>query len=372
MASPFTSPIPYFQEQAKRLRDAAADSGDLTARQRFAAVLREPEYGLMKAQQVIAVEHGFDSWNALCAASPIQQRLAITMRKNPLLTVWGIGLTSDEWKGKTTTERQELMRSYRAELRDHHLEVQWTVEWLLANIARIKTINTRHSSYGLKHLAEPFSPKAYLTNGTFIAAAIVADYPSDLSGYNAYFGMSERSISALSKPGGGTRMRASVRTKTPTGSPSPAYAYEHHHTTQACLQGLPDTSRVGPIHTVEGGYVLREPEDDERAGLFPGAHQAVVVRGDNGSVLFTAFGWGYTGEGARGLVNLLKHLGMEESVARDFAFDDRHFPREPDESEFHGKPGFIAHWRLSVPDWTANRMPLGSESMGSLSSELLP
>lgn len=136
----------------------------------------------------------------------------------------------------------------------------------------------------------------------------------------------------------------------------PTFAYEHHHTTSACLKGLADTGRVGALRAVEGGYVLRDPADDRRAGLVPGPHQAVVVRGAVDSALFTAFGWGYGGEGARGLASLLRHLGMDEAAARAFAHDDAYFPSPPAASEFGGKPGFIAYWRLSVPGWVPVRI----------------
>lgn len=136
----------------------------------------------------------------------------------------------------------------------------------------------------------------------------------------------------------------------------PTYMYKHHHTTRACLKGLSDTGRIGVVHAIEGGYVLRDPADDQADGLFPGVHQAVVVRGAADNTLFTAFGWGYGGEGARGLAQLLRHLGMDEPIAREFAHDGKFFPRPPPSSEFVGKPGFIAYWRLAVPGWMATRL----------------
>lgn len=119
---------------------------------------------------------------------------------------------------------------------------------------------------------------------------------------------------------------------------------------------MSDTGRIGTIFSVEGGYILRDPADDERAGMFHIPHQAVVVHGDQGRVLFIGFGWGYAGEGARGLAALLKYLGMAETAAREFAHDDQHFPKRPELSEFDGKPGFITYWQTSIPDWTAVRL----------------
>jgi hypothetical protein len=59
-----------------------------------------------------------------------------------------------------------------------------------------KTINRRHSSYGLKHLAEP--EIGYVTNGAFIAAAVHCGFSFETypDSPNVCFGISEKSIKA--------------------------------------------------------------------------------------------------------------------------------------------------------------------------------
>ena len=94
---------------------------------------------------------------------------------------------------------QPTLQAEREMLCDSIDDVMWTVEWLRSNVEPIKTINRRHSSYGLKHLAEKFSPNGYLSNGVFIAAAMIVGYPFKLDPPNAMFGMSERSIKELSR-----------------------------------------------------------------------------------------------------------------------------------------------------------------------------
>lgn len=73
-------------------------------------------------------------------------------------------------------------------------------DWLSTQ-SKIKTMNPNHSSYGLKHIVERASKakgasKTYVSNGTFIAAAIHMGFaykhiPGSL---NAMFGISEKSI----------------------------------------------------------------------------------------------------------------------------------------------------------------------------------
>lgn len=43
-------------------------------------------------------------------------------------------------------------------------------------------------------------------------------------------------------------------------------------------------------------------------------HEAVFVRGENGTARFGGFLWGYGGEGPRGAVTLLKKIGLPQHV----------------------------------------------------------
>ena len=74
-------------------------------------------------------------------------------------------------------------------------QVQTCIEWLLAHDAldRRKTINTKFTSYGLKHMVERATGQ-YVSNGAFICAALYLGYKmkrSRLSSPNVYFNIRE-------------------------------------------------------------------------------------------------------------------------------------------------------------------------------------
>jgi len=72
--------------------------------------------------------------------------------------------------------------------------VHAVLDWMSQNFRPIQSINSRWSSYGLKHVVEA-SMGVYVPNGVFIAAAIGAGYPARFTdGPNPQFGISERSI----------------------------------------------------------------------------------------------------------------------------------------------------------------------------------
>tara|TARA_Y100000034_G_C6560073_1_gene242332 strand:- start:53 stop:466 length:414 start_codon:yes stop_codon:yes gene_type:complete len=75
-------------------------------------------------------------------------------------------------------------------------------DFLNKNIGHIKTVNTRDSSYGLKHTIER-AIGHYVTNGMFIAAALACDYKMDyISDYgpNALFAMSRKDLKKYQYP----------------------------------------------------------------------------------------------------------------------------------------------------------------------------
>lgn len=69
-------------------------------------------------------------------------------------------------------------------------------EWIWRNFNAIRTMNHRHTSYGLKHLVEN-DLGFHISNGLFIAAMAGAGYRVDVIGHNARFNVSERSVAAL-------------------------------------------------------------------------------------------------------------------------------------------------------------------------------
>jgi len=190
--------IKFFKDRAKHLhRSLANNVADSHAR--VAAVLGKSDgVGLQNVQHVVAVEAGFTGWTQLISASDDERQLVVAMAREPQLNAFGIGIYFDHWR-KPRAERLSILEADRENLRANLEDVTWTAKWLRTNIAPTKTINRRHSSYGLKHMVEKHSPKRYLSNGAFIAAALIAGYPYRVTpeSPNPAFGMSEKSIKAL-------------------------------------------------------------------------------------------------------------------------------------------------------------------------------
>lgn len=94
-------------------------------------------------------------------------------------------------------ERRRRLEEHRQHLISREEIVEQVHDWLVVNIAPIKTANT--GSYGLKHLAEDLLGY-YITNGELITAALMADYPMRREdGSNALFAMSSRDVNRLRK-----------------------------------------------------------------------------------------------------------------------------------------------------------------------------
>lgn len=202
MTNDLSLPVDHFKKRAKELT-ALIKSGDAEACQRVRKVYTDAngksdsavaaDFGVMRAQHVIAVEHGFASWEALIKSSGIEVRLALTMAKVPTLTDHGIGIFDGDRK-KPLLEQQAIFERERAALRANVAKVDATVKWLRENVQPTKGINKRHNSYGWKHVAE--KDIGYITNGEFIAAGIIAGYPYEIQfgSPNVPFGMSEKSL----------------------------------------------------------------------------------------------------------------------------------------------------------------------------------
>ena len=82
------------------------------------------------------------------------------------------------------------------------------IDWLKeAKIKKISSINRKQSSYKYKHVVE--EQIGYITNGQFIAAAILSGFEYEWKGPNAYFNMSQKDWNRITS---GT---------TPSASPTP-------------------------------------------------------------------------------------------------------------------------------------------------------
>jgi hypothetical protein len=145
-------------------------------------------------QKKIAKQAGFEDWAALVAASEDERRLAKVMLIHPELHAWGRGQHPGSRK-RSPEERQADMGEARKALRDSVAAVAWVADWIADSMAIVKALNKRHSSYGLKHLAERHRGE-YVSNGAFIAGAILVGlkYSND---YSPCFNISEDSIQRL-------------------------------------------------------------------------------------------------------------------------------------------------------------------------------
>lgn len=186
-------PVPYFKKEAKKLLKDVNASNEFALFRINAALNDSTNFSLMKAQHVIAKEHGFQKWDNLLDATAIQQRLAITMKEEPALNAIGISFPFDS--SLSLSQRQVKFKEAREELKNSFPEIDKIASWFQDNIVPIKTIDRSRTSYRLKHIVE--RQIGYITNGQFIAAAIICGYPykAIYGSPNVYFGMSKKSFS---------------------------------------------------------------------------------------------------------------------------------------------------------------------------------
>jgi hypothetical protein len=119
--------------------------------------------------------------------------LAEVMRQHPLLNAFGIGVFGP--RSKTPEQRRTELATFREQLASSEAVVAEIAAWLRVNIAPIKTPTV--GSYGMKHLVERAISK-YVTNGEFIAAALIAGYTFKYTdGPNVEFGMSARDVKRI-------------------------------------------------------------------------------------------------------------------------------------------------------------------------------
>lgn len=121
--------------------------------------------------------------------------LAAVMEQHPLLSYFGIG--AFRHRGQTAEQRRAEIAAGRTTLIEHEESVREIAIWLRDNVRPIKTPTV--GSYGMKHVVEKTISR-YVSNGEFIAAALIAGYPyRHIDGPNADFGMSARDVGQLRK-----------------------------------------------------------------------------------------------------------------------------------------------------------------------------
>ncbi|MEV5986338.1 hypothetical protein AB0L85_15125 [Streptomyces sp. NPDC052051] len=111
--------------------------------------------------------------------------LAGVMQQHPQLNSFGIGVFDP--RRKTAEQRRDELAAGREELAARVAVMMETAAWLRESITRIETPTA--SSYAVKHVMERVTGR-YVTNGEFIAAALVAGYIFKYDQPNVLFGMS--------------------------------------------------------------------------------------------------------------------------------------------------------------------------------------
>jgi hypothetical protein len=120
-----------------------------------------------------------------------RQITAVTevMQQHPRLNSFGIGVFNP--LSKTAAQRRAELAANREKLAAAVVMVMGTAEWLRENITPIRTPN--FSSYTVKHVMQRVTG-VYVTNGEFIAAALIAGYTFKYDPPNVLFGMSARDL----------------------------------------------------------------------------------------------------------------------------------------------------------------------------------
>ena len=110
--------------------------------------------------------------DVLAAATAEMNRI---LDQHPQLTDHGFGTYNDTFPGAPRETRDAEFKRDRETIQDDRSIAAFiaTKHWL-ADFPKIKTLNQKGTSYGLKHIAE--EEIGYVTNGVFIAAAIAEGF----------------------------------------------------------------------------------------------------------------------------------------------------------------------------------------------------
>lgn len=136
-----------------------------------------------------------------CKFSAERDAIATVMEQQPTLTRFGLELP-DSPKKMTREERAAALKNRREDmLRPWAVDEFMKACHFLSQFGQRLTINTRSSSYGLKHEAERFhselagpvySYDPYVSNGMLIAAAVHLGFKLKQVGPNAYFNITTK------------------------------------------------------------------------------------------------------------------------------------------------------------------------------------
>lgn len=175
---------------------------------------KQKQIPLHQAQDMVATANGSShSWGRSIALLKAQHHPVLTSRSalmsqsdiravmalHPNLTHFGVGIYHTP--KQSVSERNAIFKRERDSLAGALDECNRALRFLTHAVKR-KTINARHSSYGLKHMAEDYLESlsdvsnSYVANGAFICAAIHLGFdvaPAGPGSPNVRFNISDRS-----------------------------------------------------------------------------------------------------------------------------------------------------------------------------------
>ncbi|MFI6415291.1 hypothetical protein [Streptomyces sp. NPDC050585] len=134
-------------------------------------------------------------WTAAPGLPPADlQQIALLLCGTARAVAADVRRVADLLPGDHAARRPAEIAAARERLRQEENLVLETAQWLCDNVMPIKTRSA--SSYAVKHLIED-ATGIYMTNGVFIAAALIVGYPFRYDEPNVLFGMSRRDLSRL-------------------------------------------------------------------------------------------------------------------------------------------------------------------------------
>lgn len=121
-----------------------------------------------------------------------QDDLEQILADHPTLCDFGFGTYHPRSLRQSKAAFAEQLEGARAALRSHLDQVNVCLRWL-KDVERLKLVNEKRTSYGLKHCVER-NAGVYVTNGAFIVAAIFAGFKMKKCEPNAFFNVAEKTI----------------------------------------------------------------------------------------------------------------------------------------------------------------------------------
>jgi hypothetical protein len=132
--------------------------------------------------------------------------------------------------------------------------------------------------------------------------------------------------------------------------PTKSLRYRDHACglTRISLKALKNLSKLGKLTKIKG-YRFRSRRTAGYTYPIITTHEAVLIYGKNGQARYEGVLWGYSGQGPRGLVELLLVCGINKSLAENTAFHSERRDTIGIDWELHRISGYENSWRKLPP-----------------------